>query len=324
MHPFYFEQARDLLARAQHILVLTDTRIDGDTIGSSLAFADLCRRRGLRVTHVAQDLVPAGLAFLPGFEWITTEKQVLADHTIDLVAVFDCSRKEVVEAFLGPLRERVPLLVFDHHASNTGFGDFNILHLDASSTCEVVYDFFVFMQEGLTPDVAKCLLSGMVTDTGVFSNPLAHAAAFEKAARLMYLGGSVKRVVDEVQLRTGVNRLRLWGLVFSRIVHHRTLGIATTYVLHDDLARTETTEEDFAELADYLGNALDVSVVFLLKELPGREQIKVSYRSRGHDLLPLAQAFGGGGHKTAGGFTVAGQMTEEGQFGRVVKAGVLS
>ncbi|OGL70893.1 hypothetical protein A3B32_03390 [Candidatus Uhrbacteria bacterium RIFCSPLOWO2_01_FULL_53_9] len=297
-----YEALERAISEAQHVLLLTDQRPDGDTFGSSLAFAEFLRGCGKRVTHFATTPPLPEFAFLPGIETCTSDAAVLDDPSIDLVMSFDSSREEVI---LPLVKGSAPLAVVDHHASNTCFGDINVVDASATSTCEVVYNALVHWGAVCTPDMAKCLVTGLVTDTRAFSNSVANLRAFAMGTELLLKGGKMTPAIGQVIQATSVAKLRLWGCVFSRLRFIPHLGLAVTAVLQSDFNDASgASEDDIAEISDYLGASLDVRVILLIKER--HDGIKVSVRSHGVDLLPLVKAFGGGGHPNAGGFFLPG------------------
>lgn len=307
----YFRELERAVCAADHLLLLTDQRPDGDTFGSSLAFAEYARRAGKSVTHFATTPPLPSFAFLPGIEACTSDANTLKETPFDLAIVFDSSRTEII---LSLVPSGVPLAVVDHHASNTRFGDFNIVDMMATSTCEVVYAYLRHVGAVVTPEMAKCLVTGIVTDTGAFvhlgsGSVREQMRAFEAAERLLLQGGSVQRVVQEVLRATSVPRLQLWGRIFSRLRYIPHLNMAVTAVLLSDFETLGVSHENISEVSDYLGATLNVDVTLFLKEQEGG--IKVSARSHETDILPFVQAFGGGGHAHACGFFLPGARLAE-------------
>ncbi|PIR47720.1 hypothetical protein COV06_01855 [Candidatus Uhrbacteria bacterium CG10_big_fil_rev_8_21_14_0_10_50_16] len=301
-----FERAKRLIDPADHVLLLTDERSDGDTFGSSLAFAEYLRGQNKRVTHVAGSAIPISLRFLPGIEQATEDRSVIQNPTIDLVIVFDSSRESYVKDILSLLHRSVSLILFDHHASNSLFGEVNVVHSDVSSTCEVVFEYLRHHNIPLSRDMAKCLMTGILTDTGMFSNPVTNSDAIDRASALLIQGGNIKTVIDNIVRQMGVEQLQLWGILLSRLVYHREFDTAILWVKQEDYDLTGTGSEIIGELHDYLQATLHVKVIFFLKELSDG-MVKVSMRSINNDVSRIAKQFtGGGGHPGACGFSVKG------------------
>ncbi|NQV12304.1 DHH family phosphoesterase [Candidatus Uhrbacteria bacterium] len=313
MKSLQFQAVRELVDTAQHILLVTDERSDGDTFGSSLAFSEYLQGLGKKVTHYAGSEIMDMLKFLPGIDAVTREQDVLKDASVDLVVVFDSSREAFVNNILKFHIRRTPLIVFDHHASNSGFGDISIVDPDLSSTCELVYEYMTDQKVSITRDMAKCLITGIMTDTGVLTNAVTQSGSVERASELLLAGGSIKDVVSKIVKSYPVKRLQLWGRIFERAVKIPSLSLAVVYVTRADLESTQTGHEDYFEVMDYLGATLDVAVVMFLKELPNKGGVKVSMRSHSVDVSKLAKQFpGGGGHPGSCGFTVKGSIVKKG------------
>lgn len=307
--PLDFEAVERAVLLADHILLLTDSRSDGDTFGSSLAFSHYLKSRGKRVSHYATSPILDIHGFLPGIEDITRDEGILTDATVDLVIVFDSSREELVYGLVANMPSPFQLIVFDHHASNTNFGDVNVVDAGSASTCEVVHSYFLNRNISITPDMAKCLLTGVITDTRLFENTATNASALQTASFLLSQGGSLKKVVRHVMQSVSVDQLKLWGTVLSRMVHSRKHKVAITWITQRDLDSARATEEDISELTDYIAGSADVSFLMFLKER--EDGIKVSLRSGSMDVLPIAKAFGGGGHPGACGFTLHGKSIKD-------------
>ena len=309
MKQMTYDAVQEAIERAQHILLVTDERSDGDTFGSSLAFRAHLEGKGAQVSHYASSPILESLQFLPGIHGVARDHALLEDPSVDLVIVFDSSREEFVKKRLAFHARRTPLIVFDHHASNAHFGDLNLVDPEASSTCEIVYDYLRHHRADVTPDIAKCLIAGMMTDTGMLTNDATSVVALAKASQLLMAGGSMKDVVKHVMRSVPIEVLRLWGRVLERLVHVPEHSTVVAYVTQEDLDATGTDEKAISELSDYFGSTLDANLVVVLKDLPSRPGVKVSMRAHGVDSTKISKRFpGGGGHPGASGFTVQGKL----------------
>ena len=304
-----FGRATKEIDRASHVAVLTDYRADGDTFGSSLGFAEYLRSIGKKVTHVAGTHIPSILLFLPGIETVTEDVAALHDPTIDLAMVFDSSRQAHVDGLLAHHPKRLPLIVFDHHASAALFGDVNVVDTAISSTCELVYEYLRHNKVTITRTMAQCLMTGLLTDTNVLSNPRTSAKVIATAAELLTAGGSVKNVVRHVAGSAPVNQLQLWGRIFERVLPMPEFNVAIAWVTLRDYEETGTDAEGVADLNDFLASTLHVGVIVFMKEQPDGT-VRVSLRaSGGRSVLAVAQAFGGGGHHGACAFSLLGDLS---------------
>jgi len=297
-----FELAENHINKAEHILLVTDSRPDGDTFGSSLAFREYLDAENKKVTHFASSPPTNTLKFLPGIEKIETSKRVTRDETIDLVIIFDTSRTELIDEHLPELKNKATVIVFDHHTSDSQIGDINVIDKNMSSTCELVREYLLDRRIPITTDMAKCLLTGLMTDTGILTNAGTNSDSVHIAGSLLQAGGSIKEIVNNVTNSASINQLQLWGVILGRLTRTKDNKLAVTYVTRRDLEETETTDEDYFEIMDYMSSILDAEVIMFMKQLPNKHDVKISLRSHGRDVLPLAEKFGGGGHKKACGF----------------------
>ncbi|MEK7108275.1 MAG: DHH family phosphoesterase [Patescibacteria group bacterium] len=306
--PYVFNVAQKEVDRATHVAVLTDYRADGDTFGSSLAFAEHLRSLGKRVTHVAGTHIPSTLKFLPGIDGVTEDAAALHDHTIDLAMIFDSSRQAHAEGLLAHHPKRLPLIVFDHHASAAPFGDVNVVDTTISSTCELVYEYLRHHLVTITRTMAECLMTGLLTDTNLLSNPRTSADVVGKAADLLLAGGSVKNVVRHVVAHAPVHQLQLWGRIFERVTTVPEFDVAIAWVAGRDYQETGTDDEAVADLNDFLASNMHVGTIVFMKEQTDGT-IRVSLRSTGRSVLHVAQHFGGGGHHGACAFSLQGDLS---------------
>lgn len=289
---------------ARHILIINDVRIDGDTLGSSLAMHLELLKRGKEVEHISPKPISDDFKFLPGLERITLTTDALADPTIDLVVCFDCANGDHVLEFLRQMSPRPFLISFDHHVTNPHYGDLNLILVEASSTAEVVWRFF--KRVGIQPgrDSATCLLTGICTDTGIFGNPATNAVCLEAASELSLVGARVQDVLRHLFVNKSVGALQLWGRALERLRRHPDHNFVTTYITRADLAETQTTEEDLEGVSNFLIALLQTDTVMVFRETADGG-VKGSMRTVSGNVAKIASWFpGGGGHIKAAGFTV--------------------
>lgn len=309
---FLHRAAFEKLRSATRVLIVAHKKPDGDTLGAAAAMLVFLRRRGIAVTGFCADVIPDQYSYMPGTEDFTADPAVFADSRHDVLASFDAGdlRFAGVADFVAAMSPRPFVLNFDHHATNERFGDVNVLDVKASSTAEVVYDFLRSVGGDIDRDIATCLLTGILTDTGTFSNPATTRSSLEAASALMLSGAKIQDVANRLERNKPITSLRLWGAVLSRLKHDERLGIASTAIFADDLAREAVADEHIDGVSNFLNQFLDAKVVLVLRELPDGK-VKGSFRTiEDIDVSAAAKALGGGGHKKAAGFTVTGRIVE--------------
>src|SRR5699024_9552877 len=148
---------------------------DGDNIGSTLAMYYALNKLGKNVSYVLDDNTPQNLKFLvEDIKILKSEEVNLNNYSI---IALDCGDKNRICLSQELLNNAKKIICIDHHASNDYYGDFNYIDIDASSTCELVYNLLMEYEKSeskniIDEDIATCLYTGLVTDTGnfVYSN----------------------------------------------------------------------------------------------------------------------------------------------------------
>ncbi len=316
---YLHRNALDVIRRAKRVLVVSHPNPDGDTLGAGAAMLNFCGREGIPVTGYCQDEVPQQYAYMPGTESYVNDKTVFADSAHDVLAVFDAGdlRFAGIADLVARMSPRPVIINFDHHATNERFGDINVLDVTASSTAEVVYDFLRTVGGEIDRSIATCLLTGILTDTGNFSNPATTWTSLEVAADLVKRGGKIQEVSNKLMRNKSLPSLRLWGVVLARLKHDEKLGVSSTAIFEHEVAAEGIEEEHVEGISNFLNRFLDTKVVLVLKEVSGNK-VKGSFRSADDiDVSLPAKILGGGGHKKAAGFTVRGRIVETADGWRV-------
>ena len=242
---------------------------------------------------------------------MAVEPAVISDHSIDTIVVVDSG--DLRYNGIAELVKDHPATIIniDHHVTNERYGDLNLVHPTASSTCEILYHYFYHNHIPLNHRMATSLLTGLTTDTGNFTNAATSASALAVGGELIRSGGNYQLINDETLRNKSVDALRLWGVVLSRLKHEEALGITHTYITKSDLETYHVPENETEGIANFLNNLDNTRVALILKENDGG-LVKGSFRTTRDDVdvSAMAKSLGGGGHKKAAGFTVAGTIDE--------------
>lgn len=248
----------------------------------------------------------------------------------DLIISLDAAdRKQLGSIFTDntELFSRVPLIVFDHHASNPGFGTINIINTKAASTTEVLFDFLPVLfgkdwKKLLNSDIATLLLTGIITDTGSFQNANTTPKSLEVAADLVELGARQQEIIRNIFKTKNIATLKLWGRVLSKIKTDPIHRMLWSTVSNDDLIDTEGNIDDTNGIIDeLLATAPGMEMVLLIKERPdGMITTSVRTTTALCDAAKFAAEFGGGGHTQAAGFKIRGSKPFEVVVGEIISA----
>lgn len=300
------------ITRARHVMLVAHQRPDGDTTGSTLAMAHYLDSIHKPYTAFCVDEIAPQFRYLPKAQEVANAPAHWTQALFDLVIVFDASDLKYagVADYVSALTHDFTIINVDHHATNQLYGKVNLVRTDASSTCEVVHDL-LDSARALDKNMATCLMTGLITDTGSFSNLATTSSAIQAASKLLLKGIDYQQIQNSAMNSKSVGSLKLWGRAFDRLKIDPETKIATTAITHQDMQELEV-EGDAAEgVSNFLNGLKGVRAVIVLSELtPG--VIKGSCRTTDPcvDVSKLAMLLGGGGHKKAAGFSFPGRLEE--------------
>lgn len=305
---------REVLARAAEIIGGAD-RIafachigpDGDALGSMLGLAIAAENAGKEVvaSFGSPYVMPAGLRFLPDHLLVPPDEFPEAPEVMVVLDVGSLNRL----AELGSNASNAEtVVVIDHHVTNDGFGDVALVDPDSAATGELVYAILELLGWEITPTIALCLHTALVTDTGRFSYSNTTPRTLEIASELVAAGAEPAVIGRHVYEEAPFGYLKAVAVAMGRAELDEELRAVSTTITHDDLASNGIDWGDTENLIDVLRLAVEADTAVLVK---GHEDgsVKVSLRSRGDtDVGGLASGMGGGGHRLAAGFSTQGDV----------------
>ncbi len=218
-----FIKAKQLIDQSQNILLTMHERMDGDDGGSVLAVFHHLAKNGKQVTCAIKKGVPLALRFLPGSEKIaddishqnfSAEGGSASGGDFDLLIMFGCSAKDRCGSE-DIINLNVPTINFDHHPDNSHFADVNAVDPAKSSVAEIIYDFFRFHNWPITPEVATCLLTGIITDTGSFMHANTKNSTLKTAGELMRKGAQTNLIIKHTSLGKNPQILKAWDRLWK-------------------------------------------------------------------------------------------------------------
>jgi phosphoesterase RecJ-like protein len=299
----------DLLATIRdgnRFLITSHVSPDGDAIGSSLGLARVVRTLGKGALVWLRDPLPAVYRPLPGAERIHggAEPPAGFPERFDGVIVLECpglDRTGLEDRFGG-----LPLVNVDHHLGNQHYGAINWVDPAAPAAGEMVFRLARALKIDLDADTATLLYLTLVSDTGCFRFANATAAAFEAAAGLVRAGAEPPRVAQWLYQSQPEGMVRLLGEMLGTLEVRAGGRIATAELTPEMFERAGAAEGDSEGLIDVPRSIAGVEAVALCRRRADGA-VKVSLRSRGElDVERIARGHGGGGHKNAAGYVVAG------------------
>lgn len=306
-----YKQIDEQIKNAQKILLLTDERIDGDTIGATLGMQHVLKAMGKQVSVFSPREIPQTLLFLPGIKDIVFDESVFEQDEIDLVMIFDCADGEYIKTLIPKMKRKIPLIVIDHHITNPKYGDINLIESDSASASGIVWRLVKTLNYPVDKNAAQCILTGICTDTDVFITTSTNAACLDAAHELSRYGARLQEIVRETMMNRSVPALKLWGLAFERLHHNDEFDAIATAITLKDLKELGAKQEDLSGLINFLNTMIDGVDTVLVYYEQDNGSVKGSLRSQTIDVTKLAGKYGGGGHTRASGFQIPNARLEE-------------
>ncbi len=295
-------RARRLIEESESVAVLSHQNPDGDAFGSALGLGLMLRRAGLKVKVSWPDQIepPQKYEFLPGKELLISHANL---RPRGLVIAVDCANASRLGELEDAMLEANSIINIDHHPDNSMFGTVKLVDVDASATAEILYKEAGDLGLEMDRDIAVCLYTGLVTDTGRFQFSNTSAETFRIASELVELGADPNRLYEEIFQGDTLSYMRLTGELVSRAVFEPETGLVYVFMPQEELRRFGVEMNETEDLIDSLRTLREHRIAALFKEQDdGR--IRVSLRSRADtDIGTVARSLGGGGHRAAAGYT---------------------
>jgi phosphoesterase RecJ-like protein len=287
-----------------HFVVTSHARPDGDAIGSMLAATQVLRALGKHADPVLRDPVPQIYRPLP---FVDSVQQLTAVNGLYRAAlILECD--SVARTGLQGLDADDRLLInIDHHSSAKPFAHVNWIDPSAAATAEMIFELAKSAGVKITVEVATCLYTAVLTDTGSFCFEGTDDRTFALAQELVRAGADPATIARNVYFTNPEAKMRLLGEALSNL--KRSGDLTWMFVSQAQMKRAGAREEDCEGLVNYALSISGVEVAMFFRELPdGR--YRVSLRSKGAvDVATIAAKFGGGGHECASGCSIEGPLS---------------
>lgn len=300
---YKIKQVLDLCRKHNSFLVTTHHNPDADAASSALSMAIFLKSLGKKVTVVNEDPLPEWLGFLPESK-LFKKASDLKKVNYDVAIVLDCGDLERTGGVMKLLVPGRILVNIDHHVTNKGFGDISLIKTDASSTCEIVFQFLKVAGFEFNKAVAVLLYAGIMTDTGSFRFENTSGFTHSVIAKLMSYGVDASDLYNRLYVGIPVNDMK----VFTEIIHQAQLlldnKVYCVALPNKTIVKLSKSFDLKEKLFSFLRTVEGIEVVVILTELSPKET-RVNLRSQGDfNVSSLAQEFNGGGHVKAAGAKV--------------------
>ena len=310
MIPEEIKKIKALLNSTKKIVIVTHWSPDGDAMGSSLGLYNFLVKGKHEVTVVTPNDYPSFLSWLPGNNKVVQYKSSPKESKkiilkAQLLFCLDFNSLKRVEE-LGPIIEKSKAVKFilDHHPQPDDFADFMLHNVNACSTAELVYDFMDILGEKklINKNIANCLYTGMMTDTGSFRFPSTTARTHRIVADLIEAGAENSIIHDRVYDNNTEDKINLLGYCLSeKLKVFEEYSTAFISLSEDELKRFNYKKGDTEGIVNYALSILGIRFAAFFVEREGI--IKSSFRSKGSFNVNLfgRKHFEGGGHANAAG-----------------------
>ena len=297
----------DKLVGVSSVGISGHVRPDGDCVGSTMAVYNYIRTYYPEISvDIYLENIPNVFRFLKNTEEIhhTFEEE----KQFDLFIVLDCSDASRLGDTIKYYSSAKHTFCIDHHMSNQAFAEENYIVPDASSTCELVFD--LMDTEKITKEIAECLYTGMVHDTGVFQYSCTSAKTMNIAGILMEKGIPYSKIVDDTFYTKTYNQNRILGQALLDSQLYLDGKVIATYVTKETMKKFSCVPKHLDGIVNQLRVTKDIAVAaFLYENEDG--SYKVSLRANGdYNVAEIAAVFGGGGHVKAAGCTMDGSIED--------------
>lgn len=298
-------QVVQLIEQKQRFIITSHVRPDGDGLGSGLALCWMLKALNKEAYVVLRDRVPPAYEVLPGSELVIVQDDVTEIY--DGAFIIECS--DVERPGLPSLGSQFTVNI-DHHSTTVPFGDINWIDSTAAAVGEMIYNLCKALGVEVTKEIAECIYTALLTDTGSFHFSNTTERTLKIASELVRRGVEPARISQALFYSNSYSKILLLGRVLSNIQRDESGRIAWITVDRAMMYETGADEEDADGIVNHALSIDEVEAVAFFKELsPGA--YRVSLRSKGkHNVAKVAELFGGGGHRNAAGCRITADLEE--------------
>lgn len=314
MNEVQIQQTHSLLSKPKQIVIVGHKNPDGDAVGSSLALALTLEKLGHTVQVVMPNALAKFLKWMPGSDRILQyeeDKEAIHDFLEKTEVVFtldfnSLSRIGDLQQPLESLHEKeVPFIMIDHHQSPDDYAVVTYSDVGMSSTAQMVYHFIDSLgwKKHIDADIASCIYTGILTDTGSFKYRSTTATTHKVAAELLEAGAINWKINNHIFDTNSENRLKLLSSALNNLVVLPEYHTAYITLSQDELNAHHFQKGDTEGFVNYALSIENINLALIFIESKQEEIIKISLRSKGDFSVNemSRKHFNGGGHNNAAG-----------------------
>ena len=211
----------------------------------------------------------------------------------------------------------IPIINIDHHQDSTYFGRINIVKGNTSSTAEIKFEIIEKVGIPINKEIATCLLIGIFGDTDSFKNPTVNYKTLKATSELLKYGVNLKEITPYTFQDKSLATLKLWGKVLTNLKKNRKFNIISVIIKEEDIIDAKASYEDLEGISNFINCTPGIYASMVIIEKGGKIKGSLRTLKDSVDVSKIAHLFGGGGHKKAAGFTIAGRVSQNGQGWKV-------
>jgi len=299
-----YTDLRNKITEAESIIIFSHVNPDGDTLGSSLALSLMIEKYfGKKVDSVYVGQLPNSYSYLPDFNRFIDVQTIDSKKKYDLAIAVDVASKDRMVFGTTIFDNAVVKVNIDHHKTNIGYADINIVDGDAACVGIILYRIFNDWNLEISTDVARCIYTSLLTDTGGFKYENTTPETFMLAADLVRLGVSPTYEFRACYETNPQSMVQFQAYVVTNTVFYNSGKVAFSKITRSDMSKFNATDDYTEGIVEILRTSKNVEIAAILKETK-EGYTKVSLRSKTIDLTPIVVDFGGGGHTFAAGCTI--------------------
>lgn len=331
-----YRQAYLKIKNARRLLVVGHVNPDGDALSSVCAFMELASLLGVSAKAYCHDKKTNTFNYLAHeLDIVSDKNNILPLTSYDVMVTVDCGAMsrtflaEEIQAVQSSI-DRPYIIELDHHPKVDDYADLEIRQPDKAATVEIIYNLLKENKVNFNKNLANCILTGILTDTGNFLYSSATNINIAIASEMLSYGAQLPKIINRTLRNQNILTMKLWGVTMENLRINKTYNLAYSVITKDDidnLLKLGTAEEIerylnydiYGDIAGFLSTLSDVKAIMLLRE-EKEGRIKGSLRTSRNDvdISALAQRLGGGGHAKASGFVIEGHLVKDGNNWKVV------
>lgn len=302
-----FEKIAEIILKTDKIAVVTHASPDGDAVGSTMGLVIALRKLGKDVEILSKEPAPENLSYLPLFEEYGASDTLSSDR--ELLLALDCGNKDRLSMERDGFEE-IDKINIDHHVSNEMYGKLNYVDTKSASTAEIIFELVEALGVNLDQEIAKCLYTGIVSDTGSFRFPSTTAKTLRITASLLETGLDFSEIQRILFSTSEFKRIKLLGRALMTLENYMDGFVSIMNLEAIDFNILSISDRDSGDIVNYGLQPPEADVSILLKEAEGF--FRVSVRTKLEiDASSLCGKFDGGGHVRAAGCNIKADTLEE-------------